>query len=82
MLDLPGVTLCCIDTANHALAARALRQSAAGIRFARSLFLTDRKVDEPGIEVRTIAALASCWGRCSIMSIRRMSCWCNGMATR
>ena len=59
MLDLPGITLCCIDTANHGLAARALRRSAVGIRFARSLFLTDRKVDEPGIEVRTIAALAS-----------------------
>jgi Flp pilus assembly protein TadD len=59
MLELPGVTLCCIDTANHALAARALRRSAVGIRFARSLFLTDRRVDEPDIEVRTIAPLAS-----------------------
>src|SRR6185312_3918652 len=59
MLDLPGVTLCCIDTANHALAARALFRSAAGIRFGRTLFLTDRDVDEPGIDVRTIAALAS-----------------------
>jgi hypothetical protein len=59
MLDLPGVTLCCIDNANHALAARALRRSAIGITFARSLFLTDRRVDEPGIEVRTIAPLAS-----------------------
>ncbi|HEV7412719.1 MAG TPA: DUF5672 family protein, partial [Casimicrobiaceae bacterium] len=59
MLDLPGLTLCCIDTANHALAARALRRSAIGIRFARSLFLTDRIVDEPGIEVRTISPLAS-----------------------
>ncbi|HEX3633784.1 MAG TPA: DUF5672 family protein, partial [Casimicrobiaceae bacterium] len=59
MLDLPGVTLCCIDTANHALAARALRRSAVGIRFARSLFLTDREVDEPGIEVRAIATLTS-----------------------
>jgi len=59
MLDLPGVTLCCVDTANHALAARALRRSAIGIRFARSLFITDRRVDEPGIEVRTIAPLTS-----------------------
>ncbi|MGH8851455.1 MAG: DUF5672 family protein, partial [Casimicrobiaceae bacterium] len=59
MLDLPGVTLCCVDTANHALAVRALRRSAAAIRFARTLFLTDRRQDEPGIEVRTIAALAS-----------------------
>ena len=30
MLDLSGVTLCCIDTANHALALRALRRSAEG----------------------------------------------------
>lgn len=59
MLDLSDVTLCCIDTANHALAARALRRSAQGIRFARSLLLTDRGIDEPGIEVRTIAQLAS-----------------------
>ncbi len=59
MLDLSDVTLCCIDTANHALAARALRRSAQGIRFARSLLLTDRRIDEPGIEVRTIATLAS-----------------------
>ena len=59
MLDLPGVTLCCVDTANHALAARALRRSAIGIRFARSLFITDRRVDEPGIEVQTIAPLTS-----------------------
>ncbi|MGH8712541.1 MAG: DUF5672 family protein, partial [Casimicrobiaceae bacterium] len=59
LLDLPGVTLCCVDTANHALAVRALRRSAAGIRFARTLFLTDRPLDEPGIEVRIIAPLAS-----------------------
>jgi len=41
MLELPGVTLCCIDTANHALALRALARSRAGVRFARTLFLTD-----------------------------------------
>jgi tetratricopeptide (TPR) repeat protein len=59
MLDLPGITLCCIDTANHALALRAMRRSAAGVRFGRSIFITDRSVDEPGIEVRGIAPLAS-----------------------
>ncbi|HKW80046.1 MAG TPA: DUF5672 family protein [Casimicrobiaceae bacterium] len=59
MLDLPGVTLCCIDTANHALAVRALSRSAAGIRFARTLLLTDRAVDAPGIELRPIASLDS-----------------------
>ena len=41
MLELPGVTLCCIDTANHALALRALARSRADIRYARTLFLTD-----------------------------------------
>ena len=41
MLDLPGVTLCCIDTRNHALALRALAISREGVRFARTLFITD-----------------------------------------
>jgi tetratricopeptide (TPR) repeat protein len=41
MLELPGVTLCCVDTRNHALALRALAQSREGIRFARTLFITD-----------------------------------------
>src|SRR5262245_11562041 len=40
MLDLPQVTLCCIDSKNHALALRALAKSRAGIRFARSVFIT------------------------------------------
>ena len=59
MLELRGVTLCCIDTANHALAVRALRCSGAAIRFARTLFITDRDVGEPGIEARVIEPLAS-----------------------
>ena len=59
MLELPGVTLCCIDTANHALAVRALRCSAVGIRFARILFITDRDVGEPGIDSSVVAPLAS-----------------------
>jgi tetratricopeptide (TPR) repeat protein len=59
MLELPGVTLCCVDTANPALALRALRRSASGIRFARALFLTDRAHDAPDIDVRVIAPLAS-----------------------
>ena len=40
-LDLPGVTLCCVDTRNHTLALRALARSQRGIRFARTLLLTD-----------------------------------------
>ncbi len=59
MLDLPGVTLCCIDTANHALALRALDRSRAGIRFARTLFITDRPCAEPGIEVAVVGTLDS-----------------------
>src|SRR5437762_6929183 len=59
MLELSGVTLCCIDTANPELALRALRCSASGIRFARTLFLADRPYDAPGIDVRVIAPLKS-----------------------
>jgi tetratricopeptide (TPR) repeat protein len=63
MLQLPGVTLACIDTANHALALRALGRSCAGVRFARTLLLTDAlpagvRVPD-GVEVATIAPLAS-----------------------
>jgi Flp pilus assembly protein TadD len=59
MPELPSVTLCCIDTANPVLALRALRQSSAHIRFARTLLLTDRQIDVPDIEVRQIAPIAS-----------------------
>jgi Flp pilus assembly protein TadD len=59
MLELSSVTLCCLDTANHELALRALRCSASGIRFARTLFLTDRAYDAPGIDVRVVAPLES-----------------------
>jgi tetratricopeptide (TPR) repeat protein len=59
MLDLSGVTLCCIDTANPALALRALRRSTAGVRFARTLLLTDPVQATPDIDVRGIAPLAS-----------------------
>jgi tetratricopeptide (TPR) repeat protein len=59
MLELPGVTLCCVDTVNPELALRALRLSTSRVRFARALFLTDRARDSPDIEVRLIAPLAS-----------------------
>ncbi len=49
MLELPTVTLCCIDTRNHALALRALAKSCEGIRFARALLLTDAV--PPGVAV-------------------------------
>jgi len=63
MLQLPGVTLACIDTANHALALRALARSSADIRFARTLLLTDKVPDSvpvpAGVEVVAIAPIAS-----------------------
>ena len=63
MLELPGVTLACVDTLNQALALRALDRSRERIRFARSLLLTDRLpaglAAPPGIEVSPIAPLAS-----------------------
>jgi tetratricopeptide (TPR) repeat protein len=59
VIDLPDVTLLAADTANHALALRALAHSMAGIRFARTLWLTDAV--PPGIDVPsdiTIAPIA------------------------
>lgn len=41
MRELPEVTLCCVDTAYHALSLRALEASRRDIRFARTLLLTD-----------------------------------------
>jgi Tfp pilus assembly protein PilF len=63
MLDLPGVTLACVDTANHALALRALVRSRERVRFARTLLLTDAlpagTAAPVGIEVAAIAPLRS-----------------------
>jgi tetratricopeptide (TPR) repeat protein len=63
VIELPAVTLLAADTANHALAARALARSTADIRFARALWLTDAippGVDvPPGVEVQRIAPIDS-----------------------
>jgi tetratricopeptide (TPR) repeat protein len=63
VLHLPGVTLCCIDTANHALALRALSCSRADIRFGRTLFLTHglpAGISVPdGIDIAPIAPIAT-----------------------
>jgi tetratricopeptide (TPR) repeat protein len=63
MLDLPEVTLVCVDTANHALALRALARSCEGIRFGHALLLTDAvpgDVPVPGnIDVVAIAPIVS-----------------------
>ena len=63
MLDLPGVTLVAADTAQPALALRALRLSQAGIRFARTVLLTDAPAGSlaipPSVDVVSIAPLRS-----------------------
>jgi tetratricopeptide (TPR) repeat protein len=63
MLELAQVTLICADTANHALALRALERSRERVRFARVLLLTDAVpggIAVPdGVEVRRIAPLQS-----------------------
>ena len=61
--NLPDVTLACIDTANHALALRAVTLCRRELDFGRTLFLTDRIPDgigvPNGIDVVAIAPLAS-----------------------
>jgi hypothetical protein len=63
MLDLPTVTLLVIDTANHALALRALARCQAQVNFGRTLFLTDAVppgIAVPaGVEIATIAPIES-----------------------
>jgi len=62
MLALPDVTLCCVDTANHALALRALAQSRDQISFARTVLVSDRPLDAAvaqSIEIALIPPLAS-----------------------
>ncbi len=63
MLELPDVTLCCVDTANHALALRALARSCEGISYARVALLTDTLPHDiavpSGIDVVSIAPIAS-----------------------
>jgi tetratricopeptide (TPR) repeat protein len=62
-LELPGVTLACVDTRNHALALRALERSLRGVRFGRIAFFTDAVPPDVmvpgGIDVVPIAPLAS-----------------------
>ena len=48
-LALPQVALCCVDTAYHALAARALRACLAAASFGDALFLSDRDCGVPGV---------------------------------
>jgi hypothetical protein len=41
MIELPGVTLCAVDTRTPGLALQALQRSRQGVRYARTLLLTD-----------------------------------------
>ncbi len=62
MLDLPGVTLACVDTANPALALRALLKSREGIRFGRTLLLTGEGNSGPepaGVEIAAVPPIDS-----------------------
>ena len=63
MPDLSGVTLACIDTANHALAVRALSLSMRSLQFGSVMLLTDAlpaNVALPeGLSVRPIERLTS-----------------------
>lgn len=54
MLDLPELTLCCVDTREPRLALEALQRCMAQIRFVRVLLFTDRSLlpeAPPGIEL-------------------------------
>ena len=58
MLNLPTVTLVCVDTVNHELALRAIALSCAQVRFARAVFVTAAMPEAlaipDGVEVVTI----------------------------
>lgn len=57
--DLPDVTLACIDSAYHGLAALALRASVAACRFADALFLSDRDCGVDGVRFVDVGRIAS-----------------------
>lgn len=59
MLELPRVTVCCIDCVNHDLALTALRQCTQHARFARTLFITDGEFALEGVDCVRIAPLRS-----------------------
>ena len=59
MLQLPRVTVCCVDCVNHDLALTALHQCAQHARFARVLFVTDHHLAIEGVECLRIEPLRS-----------------------
>jgi Protein of unknown function (DUF5672) len=63
MHPFDGISLCCVDTTNHALALRALDLSRRGARFARVMLLTDSLPPglrvPAGIEIVPVTGIAS-----------------------
>lgn len=51
MINLPNVTMVCIDTRNHAGALKSIRKSLEQIKPAKTIFLTDMDLSLPGVEV-------------------------------
>jgi len=76
MLELPQVTLCAIDTRTPALALQAMAHCMAGIRFGRSVFLTEGATRDvpPGIEAFDIGPIAS-GAAYSDFVLRRLPDW-------
>ena len=66
-LRLPGVTLCCVDSAYHDLAAKALRTTLSKCEFARCLFISDRDCGIAGVEFVPIERIASLAGYSNFM---------------
>jgi hypothetical protein len=58
-VPVPRTTLVCVDCRNHELAVVALRRSMAQCAFERVLFLTNRRIDLPDIEVAVVPDIAS-----------------------
>jgi tetratricopeptide (TPR) repeat protein len=67
MLDLPTVTLACIDCAQPALALAALGQTAERIRFADVLFASDEDPEAPGLTYLPCAAARSSAERLAVL---------------
>ena len=58
-VKLPDVTLCCVDTAYHELAAEALRASVSACAFGDARFLSDRDCLVAGVRFTGIAPITS-----------------------
>ncbi|MGH7995345.1 MAG: DUF5672 family protein [Opitutaceae bacterium] len=80
MLELPSVTLACVDCINPAAALIALRRSSLQCRFARAVLVTDEAPSEPhdGIEVKRIPRLASREAYSRFMLTRLGDCFSTG----